>query len=64
MQTCWNRTDTQDHVIPEYAVKQFNAEMTRMIINHVPFPSIIMYEPFNEGWGEFPESAKTIALAG
>ena len=61
--TCWNRTDTGDHVIPDYAVDQFNHELQMMITKHQSFPSIIFYEVFNEGWGEFPAAAESITFA-
>ncbi len=47
-----NKTDT---IRPgrEEAAKQFEGEMQAMIEGRVNHPSIIMWVPFNEGWGQY-----------
>jgi len=47
-----NKTDT---IRPgrEADAKQFEAEMQAMIQQHWNHPSIIMWVPFNEGWGQY-----------
>lgn len=41
----------------ESSAKQFKTELTRMIYTKFNHPSIIMWVPFNEGWGQFNTSA-------
>ncbi|HNW59412.1 MAG TPA: glycoside hydrolase family 2 TIM barrel-domain containing protein [bacterium] len=43
---------------PESA-RQYYLELERMITTHFNHPSIVMWVPFNEGWGQF-ESAKVV----
>jgi hypothetical protein len=38
---------------PDKANVQFEQELRRMIINHSNNPCIIMWVPFNEGWGQY-----------
>jgi hypothetical protein len=35
------------------AAKQFELELRRMIDTHINHPSIVMWVPFNEGWGQY-----------
>lgn len=44
--------DFENRQTPEDA-RQFETELTAMIKNLQPFPSIIMWVVFNEGWGQF-----------
>ncbi|KAA3635501.1 MAG: glycoside hydrolase family 2 [Bacteroidetes bacterium] len=37
----------------EASAKQFEFELTQMIKTHYNHPSIIMWVPFNEGWGQY-----------
>ncbi len=39
--------------MPEAAKAQFKTELGRMINTHFNHPSILMWIPFNEGWGQF-----------
>ncbi len=46
-------TATEDWVRPAESAKQFEAEW-KSIMNHLRFfPSIVMWVPFNEGWGQY-----------
>lgn len=38
---------------PEEERTQFELELTRMIMHLVNHPSIVMWVPFNEGWGQY-----------
>jgi len=38
---------------------QFKTELRQLVDNHFNFPSIIMWVPFNEGWGQF-KTAETV----
>lgn len=38
---------------PEHEVNQFRYELDRMIKTKFNHPSIVMWVPFNEGWGQF-----------
>jgi hypothetical protein len=42
-----------DRATDTIATRQFEAELTRMIITHRNHPSIVMWVPFNEGWGQY-----------
>lgn len=42
-----------DIVRTEASAKQFEFELTQMIKTHFNHPSIIMWVPFNEGWGQY-----------
>jgi len=39
--------------------QQFRFEYSRMIEQHYNFPSIVMWVPFNEGWGQFKSAEIT-----
>ena len=47
-----NNTD-KVHAGCEEAAKQFETEMKAMIEQHWNHPSIVMWVPFNEGWGQY-----------
>ncbi len=42
-----------DRATDTAATRQFEAELVRMIRTHVNHPSIVMWVPFNEGWGQY-----------
>lgn len=42
-----------DLIRPEVERTQFELELTRMIMHLINHPSIIMWVPFNEGWGQY-----------
>jgi beta-galactosidase/beta-glucuronidase len=50
-----------DTIRPEETKKQFELELERLITNHFNHPSIIMWVPFNEGWGQY-ETEKIVGL--
>lgn len=35
------------------SARQFEQELTRLVKTHINHPSIIMWVPFNEGWGQY-----------
>ncbi len=45
----------------EESAKQFDLELTRMIEAFRNHPSIVMWVPFNEGWGQF-DTARVVDL--
>jgi hypothetical protein len=55
-----NRPDIEK---PEEATKQFEFELKRMIETKYNHPSIIMWVPFNEGWGQFETGRITQLIA-
>ena len=48
-----------DFVRSEESANQFFVELTELIENFYNHPSIVMWVPFNEGWGQF-ETAKVV----
>ena len=46
-------SDTADRATDTSATRQFEAELGRMIRTHWNHPSIVMWVPFNEGWGQY-----------
>jgi len=42
-----------DRATDTSATRQFETELTRMISTHRNHPSIVMWVPFNEGWGQY-----------
>ena len=45
--------DSSDRATDTAATRQFEAELVRMIRTHWNHPSIVMWVPFNEGWGQY-----------
>jgi hypothetical protein len=45
--------DKPDLIRPEKEVEQFKTELKKMIRTKYNHPSIVMWVPFNEGWGQF-----------
>ncbi|KPK86652.1 MAG: beta-galactosidase [Bacteroides sp. SM23_62_1] len=45
--------DDPDITRSEESEKQFKYELTNLVKNHFNHPSIIIWVPFNEGWGQF-----------
>jgi len=45
--------DTADRATDTAATRQFETELVRMIRTHWHHPSIVMWVPFNEGWGQY-----------
>ena len=45
--------DKPDLERPQKEVDQFRFELQRMIETKINHPSIVMWVPFNEGWGQF-----------
>jgi hypothetical protein len=45
--------DTTDAKRPEASSKQFELELKRMIDQRTHFASILVWVPFNEGWGQY-----------
>ena len=45
--------DEKDLFVPGYVSKQFELEYRRMIDALYNHPSIVMWVPFNEGWGQY-----------
>ncbi len=45
----------------EASAKQFEFELTQLIKTHYNHPSIIMWVPFNEGWGQY-ETARITSM--
>ena len=43
------------------SVKQYEYELTQMIATHYNSPCIVMWVPFNEGWGQF-DTARIVEL--
>jgi hypothetical protein len=43
------------------SVKQYECELTQMIATHYNSPCIVMWVPFNEGWGQF-DTARIVEL--
>ncbi|MDD5694248.1 MAG: glycoside hydrolase family 2 TIM barrel-domain containing protein [Bacteroidales bacterium] len=50
-----------DLIRPEAERTQFELELTRMIMHLINHPSIIMWVPFNEGWGQY-ETDRVVEL--
>lgn len=46
----WDKPDLER---PQHEVDQFKFELQRMIETKYNHPSIVMWVPFNEGWGQF-----------
>ncbi|HYW79723.1 MAG TPA: sulfatase-like hydrolase/transferase, partial [Thermoguttaceae bacterium] len=46
-------TDAEDAPRDAASARQFEAELTAMIDTHVNHPAIVMWVPFNEGWGQY-----------
>ena len=42
-----------DRATDSAATRQFETELLRMIRTHQGYPSIVMWVPFNEGWGQY-----------
>jgi len=42
-----------DRATDSTATRQFEAELVRLVRTHVNHPSIVMWVPFNEGWGQY-----------
>ncbi len=53
-----------DIIKSEESVKQYESELKRMIETKYNHPSIIMWVPFNEGWGQFETERITNLIAG
>ncbi len=51
--------EDDDIVRSAASATQFYLELERMIASHFNHPSIVMWVPFNEGWGQF-ESGKVV----
>lgn len=45
--------ETEDVTRPAESAKQFELELKEMIDEFYSFPSIIVWVPFNEGWGQY-----------
>lgn len=45
--------DESDAERPEDSAKQFEAELAELVDTFSFFPSIVMWVPFNEGWGQY-----------
>jgi len=45
--------DSSDRATDTSATRQFETELVRMIRTHWNHPSIVMWVPFNEGWGQY-----------
>ena len=45
--------ETQDAQRPEESAKQFELELKRMMDQFSSHPSIVLWVPFNEGWGQY-----------
>ena len=45
--------DSADRATDSSATRQFEAELVREIRTHWNHPSIVMWVPFNEGWGQY-----------
>ena len=45
--------DDQDAERPEDSAEQFEAELAELVDTFSFFPSIVMWVPFNEGWGQY-----------
>ena len=45
--------DAEDAVRPADSAEQFEAELAELIDTFSFFPSIVMWVPFNEGWGQY-----------
>ncbi len=45
--------DSSDRATDTAATREFETELVRMIRTHWNHPSIVMWVPFNEGWGQF-----------
>ena len=50
----WN--EEKDPDIIESAFEQFKIELENMIITKKNHPSIVVWVPFNEGWGQYKTS--------
>ncbi|MGD0485419.1 MAG: PA14 domain-containing protein, partial [Gemmatimonadales bacterium] len=46
-------SDTSDRTTDTAATREFEAELVRVIHTHWNHPSIVMWVPFNEGWGQY-----------
>ncbi|MDE0102609.1 MAG: beta-galactosidase [Bryobacterales bacterium] len=46
-------TDAEDAQRPEDSAEQFEAELAELIDTFSFFPSVVMWVPFNEGWGQY-----------
>ena len=46
-------TDAEDWQRDETSARQFEAELAALIDNYSCFPSIVVWVPFNEGWGQY-----------
>jgi len=57
--------DDADRATDTAATRQFEAELLRMIRTHRNHPSIVMWVPFNEGWGQYdtPRIARLVKEA-
>jgi hypothetical protein len=45
--------EDSDRATDPEAARQFETELLRMVHAHINHPSIVMWVPFNEGWGQF-----------
>ncbi len=45
--------DAEDAARPEASATQFEAELAELVDTFSFFPSIVMWVPFNEGWGQY-----------
>jgi hypothetical protein len=45
--------EDSDRATDTAAAREFEAELVRMIQAHANHPSIVMWVPFNEGWGQY-----------
>lgn len=45
--------DSADRATDTAATRQFETELVRMIRTHWNHPSVVMWVPFNEGWGQY-----------
>ena len=58
-------SDDSDRATDTAATAQFETELARMIRSHRNHPSIVMWVPFNEGWGQYdtPRIARLVREA-
>ncbi len=45
--------EPQDARRPDESTRQFERELKELVDAFYPFPSIVMWVPFNEGWGQY-----------
>jgi len=55
------RARDQDITRTRESADQFEAELTAMIKNHMSHPSIVIWVPYNEGWGQW-DTARIVTM--